>query len=105
MSGPIQQDEDGLLWLFIYRPASTWKEGWASARITNGEVRSRDLNHERLFNTYVEVIDPAKGRVVTNHTIKGYVFEALPNRRVALYKIDDNGIPRVDIATLVLRGR
>jgi len=43
--------------------------------------------------------------VVASHTINGYVFETLPDRRVALYKVDLAGIPRVEIVQLSLNGR
>lgn len=63
------------------------------------------MGWDRLFRTYVEVIDPVQARVVARHTINGYVFEALPDRRVALYEVDVTGIPRVRIVSLTLTGR
>jgi hypothetical protein len=60
---------------------------------------------DRMFRTYVEVIDPVQGRVVTSHTINGFVFEALADRRAALYTVDINGIPRGQIVSLSLDGR
>jgi hypothetical protein len=65
----------------------------------------RKMDFDKLFRTYVEVIDPVQARVVASHTINGYVFETLPDRRVALYTIDISGIPRVQIAQLSLNGR
>ena len=63
------------------------------------------MGYDKLFRTYVEVIDPVQGRVVISHTINGYVFETLPDRRVALYEVDFTGIPRVRIVSLALNGR
>jgi len=106
MTGPIIEDSEGLVWLFIHQPSPTWKEGWATAKMMNNrEYRSRDIGFDRMFNTYVEVIDPAQGRVVARHTIPGYVFEALPGRRVGMYGEDMLGIPRVRIVQLELNGR
>ena len=102
----IIEDSEGLVWLFIHQPSPTWREGWATAKMMNArEVRSRDFSFDRMFNTYVEVIDPAQGRVVARHTIPGYVFEALPGRRVGMYGEDLLGIPRVRIVQLELNGR
>jgi hypothetical protein len=108
-TGPITEDAEGLVWLFIHQPAPTWKEGWANARPTAAgrgtEYRGRDFLFDRMFNTYVEVIDPVTARVVARHTIPGYVFEALPGRRVGMYGEDMLGIPRVRIVQLELNGR
>ena len=69
------------------------------------EFRGRDMGFDRMFNTWVEVIDPAQARVVARHTIPGYVFEALSGRRVGMYGEDVLGIPRVRIVQLALNDR
>ena len=105
-SALITEDAEGLLWYFIYRPAPTWKDAWAGVKPFQGhEYRTRDVGFDRLFHTYLEVIDPKLGRVVTRHTINGFVFQTLPDRRVALYRADAFGIPRVEIMSLSLSGR
>lgn len=108
-TGAIREDSDGLVWLFIHTPARTWKEGWEAppTRFPGGgtEYSARKMGWDKLFRTYVEVIDPVQARVVTSHTINGYVFETLPDRRVALYEVDLGGIPRVRIVSLTLNGR
>lgn len=105
----IREDAEGLVWLFIHTPATTWKEGWDAppTRYPGGgtEYSARKMGYDKLFRTYVEVIDPVHARVVARHTINGYVFETLPDRRVALYAVDMAGIPRVQIAALTLNGR
>jgi hypothetical protein len=78
----------------------------SKVRIDGGrEYLVRAVIFDKLYRTYVEVIDPRSARVVTTHKIDGYVMEALPDRRVALYRVDENGIPRVQIAALTLSGR
>ena len=108
-TGAIHEDSDGLVWLFIHTPAPTWKEGWEAppTRYPGGgtEYAMRSMGWDKLYRTYVEVIDPVQGRVVSSTTINGFIFEALPGRRVALYKVDENGFPRVQIAQLSLNGR
>jgi hypothetical protein len=108
-TGLIHEDESGLVWLFIHRPMPNWKEAWRdvrSIRVGGGsEIRGRDVRFDKLFTTYIEVIDPAQGRVVVRHDFDGYVFQALPARRVAQYAIDADGFPRVHIVQLNLSGR
>lgn len=103
-TGAIREDSEGLVWLFIHRAAPTWKDAWP-ANAGRGEVRTRDIVWDLMYHTWVEVIDLTQARVVASHTIDGFVFEALPDRRVALYKVDNNGIPRVQIVSLLLNGR
>lgn len=109
MTGAVHEDSEGLLWLFIYTPAPTWKEAWTAPPIRypggGSEYAMRKMDFDKLHRTYVEVIDPVRARVVASHTINGYVFETLPDRRVALYKVDLAGIPRVEIVQLSLNGR
>jgi hypothetical protein len=107
-TGPIREDVEGLLWLFIHKPAPTWRDAWSARPITVGagsEYRMRDISYDKLYRTYVEVIDPRTARVVTSHSLEGYVMEALPDRRVVLYRVDENGFPRVQIVALTLSGR
>ncbi len=107
-TGLIREDQEGLVWLFIHTPAPTWKQGWtAKPKRDGGGVgySTKDMAYNHVFRTYVEVIDPQQARVVARHTIDGYVFEALPDRRAALYEVDITGIPRVRIVSLALSGR
>jgi hypothetical protein len=108
-TGLINEDDSGLVWLFIHRPVPDWKDAWADVRpirIGGGsEIRARDVRFDKLFTTYVEVIDPVQGRVVARHNFDGYIFEALPDRKVAQYVIDADGFPRVHIVSLALNGR
>ena len=108
-TGLINEDDSGLVWLFIHRPVPDWKDAWGDVRpirIGGGsEIRARDVRFDKLFTTYIEVIDPVQGRVVARHNFDGYIFEALPDRKVAQYVIDADGFPRVHIVSLALNGR
>lgn len=106
--GLLAEDAEGLIWLHVHRPAPTWKEGWPSQGIRMGggvEFAIRDMGFDKLYTTHLDVIDPANARVVASHHINGYVFGSLPGGRVALYRVDEDGIPRVDIAILTLNRR
>jgi hypothetical protein len=109
MTALIGEDESGLVWLFIYRPAPNWKEAWVDVRPVRvgggSEIRARDVQYDKLMDTYIEVIDPTQGRVIARHNFDGYIFEALPGRKVAQYVVDASGIPRVHILSLTLNGR
>ena len=109
MTGLISEDEAGLVWLFVYRPVENWKDAWADVRPVRDGAGSgylaRDVRYDLLYQTYIEVIDPAQARVVARHTYNGYIIEALPDRKVAQYMVDSEGFPRVHIVSLTLNGR
>ncbi len=107
-NGPIREDAEGLLWVFVHTPSPTWREAWEAPPVRVGggsEFMARAVMYDKLYTTYVEVIDPRTARVVTSHKINGYVMEALPDRRAALYRVDLSGIPRVQIVAFTLTGR
>lgn len=66
ITGPLRENDEGLLWLFIHTPAPTWSEAWdfPPTRYPGGgtEYSARKVGYDKLFRTYVEVIDPAQAR-------------------------------------------
>lgn len=107
-TGPIREDDEGLLWVFIHTPAPTWREAWETPPVRVGggrEYLSRAVIYDKLYRTHLEVIDPRTARVVASLSIDGYVMESLPGRRAAMYEVDDNGFPRVRIVAFTLSGR
>jgi hypothetical protein len=101
----IEEDESGLLWVFVRTAADTWKEGWPETRPGQREIAMKDIQYDKLFRTIVEVIDPAAGRVVARHSMNAYVMAALPGRRAAVYGTTADGEPVVSIVSLTLQGR
>lgn len=99
----LLEDSTGLLWVFISVPAPTWREAWSGVR--GREAAIRQIAHEQLFHTTVEVIDPRARRVVARQTLPALVFAAFDERRVATYTEDRIGTPHVEILALGLTGR
>jgi len=105
MTASISEDEAGLVWLFIHTPAPTWNDAWPDNAARQREIRSRDVAWNSLYRTYVEVMDPVRARVVARQQVDGYILHTLPGGRAAFYRVDDDGIPRVQIVSLSLSGR
>jgi hypothetical protein len=101
----IAEDESGLLWTFVRVAASTWREGWPARKPGQREVAMKDIQHDRMFGTIIEVIDPLAKRVVARHSMKEYVFAALPGRRAAVYGSTVDGEPFISIVSFSLSGR
>lgn len=99
----LLEDSAGLLWVFISVPAPTWREAWSGVR--GRDVSIRQIAHEKLFHTTVEVIDPRARRVVARQTLPAFVFAAFAERRAATYTVDRNDTPHVEIIAFTLSGR
>lgn len=98
----VATDEDGLLWVFVHVPATTWRKAWTRVAPDVREVGPGDILPEYLFDTVVEVIDPQQGRVIVRRRISGSVITAMGNRQVSIYRVSDDGIPYVVVSTLRL---
>lgn len=100
----IAEDDDGLLWIFVRIPSSTWRDAWPRTS-ERAELDYRSLAYEKLFRTMVEVLDPRAARIVARHEMNAWVVSALPGRRAAVYTTDADDIPRIQIIGLQLSGR
>jgi len=101
----VSIDEDGLLWLFIHTPRSTWREIWSRIPEDAVEIRMDQLNPVDLFDTLIEVIDLSAARVVARARLSEYTVSALPGRRVATHAESPEGVPYVLIRRLSVAGR
>lgn len=102
MIGGISVDSAGLLWVFARIPGRTWRDGWPRVAPGTMEVRSRDIVMDKLYTTLIEVIDPAKGRVVARQARDEYIVNALPDAGAVFYRTDADGYARVVIRRLGL---
>ncbi|HSL72047.1 MAG TPA: hypothetical protein VK864_17495, partial [Longimicrobiales bacterium] len=85
--------------------APTAAEAFARANLASAEISIDQIDHEKLYHTIVEVIDPKTQRLVTRTRINQYVVTALPNRRAVIYAPDPDGTPRMLVVSLTIAGR
>jgi hypothetical protein len=95
-------DSAGRLWVYLHQAASTWKEAWPALPQGTSEVAIRAIKFDKLFRTVIEVIDPAAERVVVRAELEGVTIAALPDQRVALYRVLPDGTPFVSIVKLAI---
>lgn len=107
----IHEDSTGLLWTFVNVPSDSWQTGWTNARrlpVRSGSGATFEGGTtpaiERLWSTIVEVIDPQTARVVARHKVPEWLFAALPDRRAAAVVSDEDGVLRIAVFQLSLRG-
>lgn len=81
----LMVDEEGLIWLFVRVPARTWRDAWSTLPPGSAEASRRQIGWSKLFNTRIEVIDPARAEVVARVEMPGLVISTLGAGRVAVY--------------------
>ncbi|NNM04938.1 MAG: hypothetical protein HKO65_07520 [Gemmatimonadetes bacterium] len=78
----IQVDDEGLLWMLVWVPDEGWKEAFETSE-------DRPARHD-YRDTIIEVLDPARGRVVARHRIDDLAIGfSAPG---VMYTWDDRGV-------------
>jgi hypothetical protein len=99
----VWEDAEGLLWVYVSVAAPTWREGYPVLEGSGPQgVSEADYSYEKLYQTTVEVIDPAAGRVLARRTIPNYIVSPVGDDRAAIYDTTDAGEPFVRIVRLRL---
>jgi len=101
----IQEDQEGLLWVFLRIPAETWRIGWTRAPVGAREVPASLIDIEKLFDTMIEVIDPRVGAVLARERLKGYLIRVTDHHQVSIYAEDQDGNPIIRVIGVTLVGR
>jgi hypothetical protein len=102
IQGIREDPATGLIWVLISVAARTWREGWP-AQPGGREVSVRSIAFEKLTDTRIEVLDPSTGRLVAVGSIPGPA-SLLRDGRAAVYTVDADDIPRMNIIELRLGG-
>lgn len=68
-------------------------------------IGTRDIALEKQYHAMLEVVDPIKGALVQRLAIPGYLINAMPGPKAALYSEDDQGNVTVRIVSYALDGR
>ena len=107
----LRVDARSEFWAFSGVPAPGWREAWTpemrealtsnpgGQRIRGARSTSRPEKFQ-LYQTLLEIIDVRAGKVMTRQRLPGYVVDAFPDGRVALYHEDEGGVPYIDVVSL-----
>ncbi len=99
----LMVDTEGLIWSFLRVPATTWRQAWSALPPGASEASRRQIEWSKLFNTRVEVMDPARAVLIARGDIPGLVISTLGSGRVAVYGTSPLGEPEVRIDQLRLQ--
>jgi hypothetical protein len=101
----IQEDQEGLVWVFIRIPAENWRLGWSRAPAVAREVPLSLIDVEKLFDTMIEVIDPRAGAVLARERLPGYMIGVSDHRLISIYDTDTDDYPIIRVVEIKLTGR
>jgi hypothetical protein len=105
----ITTDANGYVWVFTRVGKSTWREAWVEVRRRTGPLPARGESSEgvpemsALYETIVEVIDPATARVVARRTVDRLFLGTVDRGRVISSAETAAGAPIVEIVSVELR--
>jgi hypothetical protein len=91
----IWEDADGLLWTVARVKAPSWRPGPSFQDWRAGKGKPQPV-HES-FDTIIEVIDPATGKLIASLRVDPFVINALSEGYVASYREETDGTPVVDV--------
>jgi hypothetical protein len=97
----LHLDATGKLWVAIAVPALDWADRLGPAVETPYGKQYRASNPE-AWDTVIEVIDPAGGRVVASQRVSPLVSGFIDDEHVYAYREDDEGVPFIDVWQLRL---
>lgn len=98
----IQEGTDGLLWVIIRVPSTNWKQWLGKPTVVRGKTLYRNLRIDKLYDSIIEVVDPARNVVIQSQRFAGYFQFFVSDRLAGVYQEDDDGIPRLQLMNLTL---
>jgi hypothetical protein len=92
-------DEDGMLWTFARVADSNWADALETVKDPYGRPRVGvpQGSQSDFYDSIIEVIDPATGRLLASTRIGAALYALLPGNYAASYREDEGGNPFIDI--------
>lgn len=97
--GAAVQDDDGLLWVLIHAASSDWTP-LEPVRTPSGETYTSNAQNNLLYDSIIEVLDPATGGLVASGRFAGRIAGFVGPGRVYQAAEDEVGNPRYDLYRL-----
>lgn len=99
----VHVDAHGRVWTFIRTASPNWKSAWSRFPSGARETSPANLDRSRLFETTVEVIDPAAKQVILRQTLGGIVYFVLDGTRVLIEREGPRGVPVFSLEQLTMQ--
>lgn len=99
----ILEDSAGLLWIMALVPDPQWREAWRGITVVEGVELEFGPADVHLFDTAIDILDPASGTLVFSASLDAAGFGFLGDGVIAAY----GGTPQqplVEVWQLTLKG-
>jgi hypothetical protein len=90
-------DANGYLWVVISVASRDWQSALVEKTGPQGRRMIGATSDNALFDTIIEVIDPANARIVARGSIDRRAIHASGNGLLVFYEESDIGVPRIDV--------
>jgi hypothetical protein len=100
----IREDGSGLLWVLLNVPDAAWQPREGVLR-PGGMIYIPDTTKELIYDTIVEVIDPASGQLLVSRRFPEYFRKFAGERVIYRYTEDEASNPYYVVHRLTLVGR
>jgi hypothetical protein len=106
----IVEDDQGFLRILISLPDPRWEEGLGERELqpgfeAAGVYHTPVLNHGRVYDFVIEIIDPTSGAVLASQRNDGYAVGWVDAEHVATYREDEFDIPIIEVFRVEMGGR
>ncbi|HET7586123.1 MAG TPA: 6-bladed beta-propeller [Gemmatimonadaceae bacterium] len=98
----LQEDDAGRLWMLIAVPDKDWRKQLVPPQAGDQHGTVRDM--QRFYDTRIEVLDPAQGRLIASLRIPEYVQQFCGPREIGYVSLDHD-VPRFHRWRLMLSQR
>lgn len=100
----VREDAEGLLWVLSIRAGRNWRASVGTPRAAGGRGWGKlDRIPQRLYETVIEVIDPARPALLAALTVEGYFPFFLDDRHIGGYATNEDQLPVVMVRAISLR--
>jgi hypothetical protein len=93
----IREDHAGRLWILSGVAANDWRQGLGEPVVQRGATYYDNTNRSKLFDSIIDVVDVASGRLLASQRIAGNLQFLLPDARIAAYRETDTGTRLIDL--------
>lgn len=93
----VWEDGDGLAWTLAHVGDPDWRRGIAEGVRAEGQMMYRILDHQRVFDCIIEVIDPSSGTLVTSQRFNGAYDVVIEPNLIAAIREAESGWHYVEI--------
>lgn len=93
----VHQDERGRLWVLASVAGENWQEGLEREGDQRGEQAIRVRDHELLYDSWLDIIDPESGHLIVSQRLPHYLVGFTNRGDLVGYRTGAADVPFIDL--------